>query len=158
MRPGFIADVNVGRLARRLRMLGYNTLFNNWADDNELIRNALREGRILLTRDTGIMARRVVTTGKVKALLVESDDVTEQLWQVVRALNLEPESEPFSICIECNVPLIQRGKEEVRGLVPPHVFRNHEQFVQCPECRRVFWRGTHWEKMMAEIENLRNKV
>ncbi len=139
-------------------MLGYNTLFNNGADDNELIRNALREGRILLTRDTGIMARRVVTTGKVKALLVESDDVTEQLWQVVRALNLEPESEPFSICIECNVPLIQRGKEEVRGLVPPHVFRNHEQFVQCPECRRVFWRGTHWQKMMAEIEDLRNKV
>ncbi len=158
MRPGFIADVNVGRLARRLRMLGYNTLFNNGADDNELIRNALREGRILLTRDTGIMARRVVTTGKVKALLVESDDVTEQLWQVVRALNLEPESEPFSICIECNVPLVPRGKEEVRGLVPPHVFRNHEQFVQCPVCRRVFWRGTHWEKMMAEIENLRNKV
>ncbi len=139
-------------------MLGYNTLFNNGADDNELIRNALREGRILLTRDTGIMARRVVTTGKVKALLVKSDDVTEQLWQVVRALNLEPESEPFSICIECNVPLIQRGKEEVRGLVPPHVFRNHEQFVQCPECRRVFWRGTHWQKMMAEIEDLRNKV
>ncbi len=139
-------------------MLGYNTLFNNGADDNELIRNALREGRILLTRDTGIMARRVVTTGKVKALLVESDDVTEQLWQVVRALNLEPESEPFSICIECNVPLIPRGKEEVRGLVPPHVFRNHEQFVQCPECRRVFWRGTHWQKMMAEIEDLRNKV
>ncbi len=158
MRPGFIADVNVGRLARRLRMLGYNTLFNNGADDNELIRNALREGRILLTRDTGIMARRVVTTGKVKALLVKSDDVTEQLWQVVRALNLEPESEPFSICIECNVPLVPRGKEEVRGLVPPHVFRNHEQFVQCPVCRRVFWRGTHWEKMMAEIENLRNKV
>lgn len=139
-------------------MLGYNTLFNNGADDNELIRNALREGRILLTRDTGIMARRVVTTGKVKALLVKSDDVTEQLWQVVRALNLEPESEPFSICIECNVPLVPRGKEEVRGLVPPHVFRNHEQFVQCPVCRRVFWRGTHWEKMMAEIENLRNKV
>ncbi len=155
VRPGFIADVNVGRLARRLRMLGYNTLFNNEADDDELLRNALRDGRILLTRDTGIMARRVVTTGKVKAVLVESDDFKEQLWQVVRALNLAPEAEPFSICMECNVPLVARGKEEVRGLVPPHVFKTHEQFMQCPGCERVFWRGTHWKKMMGELEGLK---
>ncbi|MFO8102178.1 MAG: Mut7-C RNAse domain-containing protein [Dehalococcoidia bacterium] len=155
MKPGFVADVNVGRLARRLRMLGYDTLFINGADDDELIRIALREGRILLTRDTGITTRRVVTTGKIKALLVESDDVTDQLWQVVKALNLGPESEPFSICIECNVPLIPKEKDEVRDLVPPHVFKTHSQFVQCPQCKRVFWRGTHWEKMMREMEALK---
>ena len=156
VKEGFIADVNVGRLARRLRMLGYDTLFINGAEDDELIRIALREGRILLTRDTGIMERRVVTTGKAKAVLIESDDVKAQLRQVVKGLNLEPDSAPFSRCMECNVPLIPRAREEVRDLVPPYVFKTQNQFMQCPDCKRIFWRGTHWEKMLEEIGELGN--
>ena len=156
MKLRFIVDVNVGRLARRLRMLGYDTLFINGADDDELIRIALEEKRILLTRDTGMMQRRVVTIGKAQAVFVESDHVRAQLRQVVQALGLGPEFDSFSLCIECNEPLIPRVKEEVQTLIPPYVFSTQEQFMQCPECERIYWRGTHWDRMMAEIEDLEN--
>ncbi len=155
MKPRFIVDVNVGRLARRLRMLGYDTLFINGADDDELIRIALKEKRILLTRDTGIMQRRVVTIGKAKAAFIESDDVKEQLRQVVEKLELETDFDPFSICMECNELLVDREKTEVRDLVPPYVFKTQEQYMQCPSCGRVYWRGTHWEKMAEELDDLK---
>ena len=155
MKPKFIVDVNVGRLARRLRMLGYDTLFINGVNDDELIRMSLKENRILLTRDTGIMQRRVVTASKVKAVLIESDDVREQLWQVVQTLGLGPEFDSFSLCMECNEPLVSRSKEDVRNLVPPYVFKTQKKYMQCPNCNRVYWRGTHWVKMIQELEALR---
>jgi uncharacterized protein with PIN domain len=155
VRPKFIVDLNVGRLARRLRMLGYDTLFINGLDDEELVRIALREERVLLTKDNGIMKRRVVTNGRIEAVLIESHDVREQLEQVVQMLHLEPDSNPFSLCMECNQPLIPREKEEVRDLVPPYVFETQEQYVQCPLCHRVYWRGTHWQRMIQELEDLK---
>ncbi|MBT9160956.1 MAG: hypothetical protein DDT24_00560 [Chloroflexi bacterium] len=133
MKPRFIVDLNVGKLAKRLRMLGYDALFINGLDDNELVRIALKEGRVLLTRDTGILRRGVAFIGKIKVVLIEADNVREQLRQVVEALHLESGSDPFSLCLECNEPLIPRGREEVRDLVPPYVFRTQEQYVQCQQ-------------------------
>ncbi|MBT9160813.1 MAG: hypothetical protein DDT26_02109 [Dehalococcoidia bacterium] len=135
-------------------MLGYDALFINGLDDNELVRIALKEGRVLLTRDTGILRRGVAFTGKIKVVLIEADNVREQLRQVVEALHLESGSDPFSLCLECNEPLIPRGREEVRDLVPPYVFRTQEQYVQCPGCNRIYWRGTHWQRMNEELEEL----
>jgi uncharacterized protein with PIN domain len=152
MKPRFIVDLNVGKLAKRLRMLGYDALFINGLDDNELVRIALKEGRVLLTKDTGILRRGVAFTGKIKVVLIEAEDVSEQLRQVVETLHLEPGSDPFSLCLECNVPLIPRDKEEVRDLVPVYVFQTREQYVQCPGCNRIFWRGTHWQRMRMELE------
>jgi len=154
MKPKFIVDLNVGKLAKRLRMLGYDTLFINGLDDNELVRIALKEGRILLTKDSGILRRGVVFTGKIKVVLIEADDVREQLRQVVQTLHLEPNSDPFSLCLECNKPLISREREEVRDLVPPYVFQTQEQYMQCPGCHRIYWRGTHWQRMNQELEEL----
>ena len=135
-------------------MLGYDTLFINGLDDNELVRIALKEGRILLTKDSGILRRGVVFTGKIKVVLIEADDVREQLRQVVQTLHLEPNSDPFSLCLECNKPLISREREEVRDLVPPYVFQTQEQYMQCPGCHRIYWRGTHWQRMNQELEEL----
>lgn len=150
----FIADANVGKLAKRLRMLGFDTLFVSGIDDDELIRIALKEGRIILTKDRGILHRRIVSIGKVRAILIESDKVREQIRQVIDTLGLGPDFDTFSLCMECNEPLEHRGKEEVHELVPPYVRKTQEQYMQCPRCERIYWRGTHWEKMSKELEGL----
>jgi uncharacterized protein with PIN domain len=150
----FIVDSNVGRLARWLRIAGFDTVFMNDIDDNRLVRAALDEDRVLLTRDTQIMKRRLVTSGRLRTVLIEPDDVMEQLSQVLTTLNLTGEVRPFSLCIECNEPLESREKKEVEGLVPPYVFRTQTQYMQCTNCRRIYWRGTHWDRMCKELERI----
>lgn len=146
-------DTNVGRLAKWLRILGYDTLFINDLDDDELIRIAMDEGRILLTKDTRILRRRVVYDGQLKLVLIRDDDVKGQIRQVVQTLNLD-HTKPFSLCLECNQPLMPREKDEVQELVPPYVFKSQTQYMQCPSCHRIYWRGTHWQRMKRELEEL----
>lgn len=150
----FLVDSNVGRLAKWLRIAGFDTLFINDLDDNRLVRLALSEKRVLLTKDTQILKRRVATTGRLKAILVESEEVKEQLRQVLKTLNLASRIRPFTLCLECNQPLVARSKEEVRELVPPFVYRTQNQYMQCPNCLRIYWRGTHWERMRKELEQI----
>lgn len=150
--PRFIADVNVGKLAKWLRAMGCNTLFINPVDDDELVRVALQEGRILLTRDEGIAERRVARDGRVKVLLVRGDRVWEQLRQVMMELGLDWRAETFSLCLRCNEPLVPLDKAEVRHLVPAYVYRTHDRFTRCPTCGRIYWPGTHWEKMRRKLQ------
>jgi hypothetical protein len=154
----FIADSNVGKLARGLRMIGYDTLFFRDIDDGQLIKLALKEGRILLTKDTQIVKRRLVSEGKLKAILIQDDDYHLQLQQVVDEVKLDCQSHRFTLCLECNQTLIPRTKEEVKGLVPPYVFRTQGQYMQCPSCHRIYWRGTHWQRMNQELEKVKNAV
>jgi uncharacterized protein with PIN domain len=150
----FIVDSNVGRLARWLRIAGFDTVFINDLDDNRLVRLALSEGRVLLTKDTQILKRRVAATGRLKVILIESEEVKAQLRQVVKTLKLADKIKPFTLCLECNKPLVSREKEEVKELVPPYVFRTQTQYMQCPACHRVYWRGTHWQRMSRELEKI----
>jgi hypothetical protein len=152
METRFMVDMNVGRLARWLRLMGYDARLFDGQDDNQMIRMALAEGRVLLTKDTQIMKRWVVTSGRLKVLLIQGEDHREQLRQVASSLGLDYRYRPFSLCLECNRPLEPRGKEEVRGLVPAYVFRTQSEFTQCPACHRVYWRGTHWQSMSRELE------
>jgi len=144
----------VGRLTKCLRLMGYDALFFNGEDDAEMVRKSLREDRVLLTRDTRIMKRGVVTSGRLKAILIESEDPEEQLKQVMDTLHLDSRFQPFSICLECNQPLVARSRDEVKGRVPPYVFKTQRQYMECPECHRVYWRGTHWKAMMKKLERL----
>lgn len=150
----FIVDSNVGRLARWLRIAGFDTIFINDLDDNRLIRLALSEGRVLLTKDTQILKRRLVTSGRLKAILIEDDEVKAQLRQVVKALNLGDKIKPFTLCLECNQPLVPKEKEEIKGLVPPYVSQTQTQYMQCLACHRVYWRGTHWQRMSRGLEKI----
>jgi len=150
----FIVDSNVGRLARWLRIAGFDTIFINDLDDNRLVRLALSEGRVLLTKDTQILKRRVATTGRLKVILIESEEVKAQLRQVVKALNLGDKIRPFTLCLECNQPLVPREKEDVKELVPPYIFQTQNQYMQCHACNRVYWRGTHWQRMSGELEKI----
>ena len=150
----FVVDSNVGRLARWLRIAGFDTLFIKGIDDNRLVRIAFDEDRVLLTRDREILKRRLVTSGRLRVILIDDDEVKAQLRQVLTALNLAGQLRPFSLCVECNEPLVPREKGEVEELVPPYVFRTQTQYMQCPGCLRIYWQGTHWERMSRELEEI----
>ena len=150
--PRFVVDVNVGALAKWLRALGYDALYDNSADDDELVRIGLRDGRVLLTRDAGILERRAVTTGQLKTVLIEEGNVLEQLGQVADVLDLDSHVRPFSRCIECNETLEPVKKEEVYGVVPYHVYNTQPAFSRCPSCRKAYWKGTHWQQMKEKME------
>jgi uncharacterized protein with PIN domain len=149
--PKFIVDSNVGKLAKWLRMIGYDAVFFNGDDDSQIIKIALEEARVILTRDTQIVKRGVVTRGRLRAILIDSDKPELQIRQLVMALNLGF-GKPFSICLECNEPLETRSREQVIDLVPHYVFQTQSQFVECPACHRIYWRGTHWQAMMRKLE------
>ncbi len=154
METKFIVDNNVGKLAKWLRIMGYDTLFFNGMDDSRMIATALAEGRVILTRDTQIMKRRVVTEGHIKAILIKGDKPEQQMRQVIATLNLNCLYKPFTICLECNQPLIARSKPEVKDLVPAYVFQTQDQYMECPACHRIYWRGTHWQAMTRKLAKL----
>ncbi len=152
--PKFIVDNNAGKLAKWLRMMGYDTLFFTGDDDWQMIVTALNEGRVILTRDTQIMRRGVIASGRLKAILVQSENSEEQKRQVVETLNLDCQSGLFTICLECNQPLEERTRQQVKGRVPPYVFQTQDQYVECPSCHRIYWKGTHWQSMTRKLERL----
>ena len=135
-------------------MLGYDTVFINDIEDGELVRMALRESRIILTKDTGILKRRIVANGTVKAIWIQSCKIREQLAQVADELDLLSGADPFTRCLECNLPLVPKPKEEIAHLIPPYVSQTQQSFTQCSACGRVYWRGTHWQKMNEEFQQL----
>ena len=144
----------MGKLAKWLRMLGYDAVFFEGEDDAYLIDRALKESRVILTRDTHIMKRGVITSGRLRAILIDSDHPEPQVLQVIEALHLDFQSRPFTICLECNSPLQERSKEEVKDRVPPYVYKTQTQYMECPVCRRIYWRGTHWQAMLRKLERL----
>jgi uncharacterized protein with PIN domain len=148
----FIVDENVGKLARWLRMLGYDSVFFNGEDDSQMVRQAMAESRILLTRDTGIMKRRVVNSGRLEAVLLRSEKPAQQIQQLASALDIKTQSHPFTVCLECNQQLINRRPTEVKDRVPPYVYKTQTQYMECPLCHRIYWRGTHWKAMLNKLE------
>ena len=143
----FIIDKNVGKLAKWLRMMGYDALLFNETDDGRMVKLALEDSRIIVTRDTEFMKRRAVTTGRVRAVLVSGDDPEIQMGTLIRALCIDSGFKPFSRCIQCNTELRPRERHQVKEAVPPRVYEIQEQYMECPACRRLFWRGTHWQAM-----------
>ncbi len=154
--PRFIVDINAGKLARWLRMIGYDTQLFDRRDDKYLIHIALIEHRIILTRDTQMMKRRVITIGELKALLIKDDNPAKQVYQVIKELGLNPNFHPFSLCLECDQPLEKISKEDARERVPPYVYRTQSQYVECPNCHRLYWQGTHWQAMAKKLQVLIN--
>lgn len=147
----FIVDNNVGKLAKWLRIMGYDALFFNGSNDSRMVAIALAEERVILTRDTQIMKRRVVTSGRLKAIFIQGDKPERQMHQVIDSLHLDHRFKPFTICLECNQPLMEKSKQEVKDLVPPYVFQTQNQYMECPSCHRIYWRGTHWQRMTEKL-------
>ncbi len=148
----FLVDSMLGRLAKWLRILGYDTLYFSSLDDNDLVRMARAEGRMVLTRDREMVRRR-----GIDSLLIESDDFREQLRQLLHDLNLNLDRS-FSRCPVCNNPLQRVAKEAVRERVAPYVFRTQERFSLCPQCGKIYWRGTHWQRMRERLKRLEEET
>ncbi|MDD4923722.1 MAG: Mut7-C RNAse domain-containing protein [Dehalococcoidales bacterium] len=151
----FIIDCNAGKLVKWLRMLGYDTVFFKGDDDAEMVSAALSENRIIVTRDTGIMKRRLITSGKVSAVLLTSEIAQVQVGQVLRIFHTGDCISPFTRCMECNGLLEERKKEEVKERIPPYVYKTQDKYMECPTCRRIYWKGTHWQAMMDKISSFK---
>jgi len=144
----FIVDRMLGRLARWLRVLGYDAVYLRGACDEE-IRKGLEEGRVLLTKNR--RANPWLDLGKV--VVIEADDPREQLRQLVRRLRLPvTEGALLSRCLRCNRPLVAAGKEEVFGEVPDYIWQTHEGFRRCQGCGKVFWSGSHADNMRRRLK------
>jgi uncharacterized protein with PIN domain len=143
----FLCDHMLGTLAKWLRFLGYDTAYPEALGDNELKALAATEGRILLTRDRELSGR------SPGAVYIESDDGDEQLVQVVRAFRLTA-NEALSRCSVCNIPIEVVPKEAVNGRVPAGVFDRQREFWRCRQCGRFYWRGSHFEKVLAKVREV----
>ena len=146
----FVLDVHLGRLARHLRLLGFDALYRNDADDADLAAVAAGEGRILLTRDVGLLKRRSVTHGYYVRSTVPSDQAAE----VVGRFDLAGQARPFTRCLACNGPLADVPKAAVADRLPPATRRQHHEFRACAGCGGVYWRGSHHRRLAALADGL----
>jgi hypothetical protein len=146
----FIADAMLGRLARWLRMLGFDCAWQGEIDDEELVLRANREQRIVLTRD-----RALPEEWRLSGIhLVGSEDLREQLREVVERFELWDSLRPFSRCTACSQPLREAARDAVADRAPPRVLATHERFLECPGCRRVYWEGSHTRRVRRVVDEL----
>ncbi len=146
--PRFLVDCMLGKLARRLRALGYDTRFVRYLTDIRLVGLARYEKRILLTRDLEL-ARKANEC----SLLVHSGNTETQLREVINHLNLTPQA-PFTRCLQCNSLLESITRDKVKGRIPLYVEKSFHNFKECPDCKRIFWPGTHQDNLRREFETI----
>lgn len=142
-----LCDHMLGTLAKWLRFMGYDTAYPGPIDDTQLLSLALQEDRVLLTRDKELASR------SPRALRVRSANLEEQIREVASALDLKL-VDPLSRCSLCNALLVPATLEEVRDLVPEGVRLRHTSFWQCPSCHKIYWQGSHWDKMVERLNQL----
>ncbi|MFU8841942.1 MAG: Mut7-C RNAse domain-containing protein [Nitriliruptoraceae bacterium] len=146
--PRFVLDVHLGTLTRRLRLLGFDCWYRTDVDDHELAEVAVAEGRILLTRDRGLLMRRVISHGYCP----RSDDPDQQAQEVVRRFRLEEQLAPWTRCVRCNGLLRRVARDVVLELLPPRTRTEFDEFARCDSCGQVYWPGSHVEAMRGFLE------
>ena len=151
-KPKFVADVHLGRLTRYLRMMGFDVSYENDFDDEEIVELSLKERRAILTRDRGILKRNEVTHG----YWVRSTKVEEQVKEVLKRFDLKNQIKEFSRCLECNDLLKPIKKDSIISQLPPKVAKLQNEFYECPSCKKNFWKGTHYLRMLKFIQSLKN--
>lgn len=150
--PRFVADAHLGGLARLLRMAGFDTLYDNGYDDAEIAAISASQDRIVLTRDRDLLIRKDIMVGcYVRPLKAE-----EQAQQVFSRYRLAPQSRPFSLCLACNRPLRSVDRSGVEDSLPQRVAELYREFRRCDLCGRVYWKGSHWQRMDALLKRLLN--
>ncbi len=147
--PAFIADCHLGKLAKYLRFMGFDTLYFPQIDDNDLIRLANKEGRTILTRDKELSERK-----KADCFLLQSIEMEKQLQEVIQVFELKKYHLDASRCIVCNEPLIVIAKEKVADRLPSKVIKYFDHFEICPECERIYWHGDHYKRMKASLQKI----
>ena len=146
----FILDVHLGKLAKYLRLCGFDTIYRKDYDDAEIIRLALSEKRIILTHDLGILKNKLVTHG----YWIRSQLPEEQIREVLARFDLKNLIRPFTRCIECNGLLTEVPKYEIIERLLPNTRQHFQEYKICPDCDRIYWEGSHFDKMKINIENI----
>lgn len=146
----FVLDVHLGKLAAYLRMLGFDTRYQSCFTDGELAEVSATENRILLTRDRGLLKRSLVTHG----YWLRQTDSRYQIAEILDRFDLAGAIRPFVRCMACNTLLEAVAKDQVRSFIPPRVAELHDEFRRCPNCGRVYWKGSHYRRMESWIREL----
>ena len=146
----FILDVHLGKLARNLRLLGFDACYRNDYTDKTLADLASREGRRVLTRDIGLLKHKAITWG----YWLRSQDPEKQLIEVMAYYQLQARLAPFTRCLACNGPIEAVPKEAVWDALPPKTRLYFQDFFQCSHCKRVYWKGSHYDRMLAFVAQL----
>jgi hypothetical protein len=146
----FIADVHLGRLARMLRMLGFDTVYSNAFSNGELVNTALEQQRILLSRNRAIGKHYPLLT----TFFISHDDPAAQLREVLQHFHLLPHIHPFSRCMVCNGILEPVLKEAILDKLPEKTAVYYHEFWQCTHCRRIYWKGPHYNRMLRLIQKI----
>jgi uncharacterized protein with PIN domain len=146
----FVLDVHLGRLAAYLRMLGFDSLYSNKVSDEELAQVSFRQRRILLTRDRGLLKRSLVTHG----YWVRETRPRQQLLEILRRFDLFGSIQTFQRCLKCNGQLKRIDKHLIVERLPRHTRQTREEFQHCPECNRIYWKGSHYERMLVFLGQL----
>lgn len=146
----FIVTAELGRLVTWLRILGFDTTVYESNNLSGLVLTSLREERIIISRN-----RKLGKRAGMRVLQIKSGLVNEQVKQVLKDLNLPPKKEDlFSRCLICNVALESIEKEKVKKEVPSYVFKTQEDFITCPKCHKIYWKGTHWGNAQRYLEDI----
>lgn len=149
----FVADVHLGKLARRLRLAGLDTAYRADADDVSLARAAACESRVLLTRDQALLMRRAIAHG----YFVRSTNPHEQFVEILQRF-APCELHPFSRCLQCNGVLEEVPKADVDAALLPLTRQHYDVFARCPGCGRVYWQGSHWERLRTALDAARDEA
>ena len=148
--PGFIADAHLGGLARLLRLAGFDTLYDNHFQDREIAALAREHGRVVLSRDVELLKHRDVTRG----CYLRNIEPERQFRELDDRLGLRRRAKPFALCLECNLPLHPLDAALAAGRVPSGVLARQRRFSSCEGCKRVFWEGSHWQRMNLRLASL----
>lgn len=151
-RPSFVVDVNLGKLARRLRMLGFDAAYRNDYADHEIAGLAEREGRIVLTRDRRLLRFRIIEHG----YWLRSDDPNRQISEVIKRYVLSPLVKPFKRCLVCNGVINPVEKEKVFDRLEPRTKIYYKDLYICSGCGKIYWKGSHYEHMNETLEFFKN--
>ena len=151
-RTCFVVDVHLGKLARYLRMLGFDAAYDPDGRDAEIIDMSLADKRIILTRDLGILKQNRVTHG----YWLRQHQPIRQLQEVLCALDLHGQMRPFTRCMECNGKISPVDRHSIRGEIDENIWRRFQEFAQCQGCKRIYWKGSHYQRMLELTGQLKN--
>lgn len=142
----FICDFMLGSLSRYLRMCNFDTVFIKNIKDDDLIKIAQETDRIILTKDKILSGRRIIKEKNIRIILLRNSDIKDQIKQIEDTLKIA-----FALnlkrCIECNNPLDIPDRDKIKDLVPPYIYQTHDTFLKCSSCGKIYWKGTHVDKM-----------
>lgn len=146
MEPKFICDVHLGKLAKALRMLGFDTAYENKFTNADLMRIAVEQNRMLLSRNCSYSKNE-----NLQSFIITSEHAASQIKTVFDHFDLKNKIHPFTVCLVCNQPLHKVSKENIISQIPLNTAKYFHEFWQCNNCERIYWKGSHYKRMLKEI-------